>query len=185
MVVNMYSSASLKQRKKVLDEIRELRKSQQNMVWCVVGDFNSIRRKEERKGLVSVSDYSRETKGFNDFIENFELLDIPMVGRKFTWYKPNGLVKSRIERIFVSKELLDVWLNNKKIVLSRSVSDHCTLVLKVLSMDWGSKSFRSLNVWQRDGRFLEFIRNKWQSCEVLGGGMFVLKEKMKKIKSVL
>jgi len=39
-------------------------------VWCVVGDFNLIRRNEERKSAISVSDYSREIRGFNGFIEN-------------------------------------------------------------------------------------------------------------------
>jgi len=79
-------------------------KTNKHKVWCVVEDFNSIRRKEERKSVVSTSDYSREIRDFNDFIENTELLDIPMVGRKFTWYKPNGTVKSRIDRIIVSAE---------------------------------------------------------------------------------
>jgi len=64
--------------------------------------------KEERKSLVSTSDYSRESREFNNFIERSELLDIPMVGRKFTWYKPNGTVKSRIDRVLVSKEWLDI-----------------------------------------------------------------------------
>ena len=91
--------------------------------------------KDERKILVSVSDYSRETRGFNDFIENFELLDILMVGRKFTWYKPNGSVKNRIDRILVCREWLDVWPNSKQCILSRPVSDNCALVLKVSSVD--------------------------------------------------
>ena len=33
---------------------------------------------------------------FNDFIESSELVDIPMMRIKFTWYKPNGLIKSKI-----------------------------------------------------------------------------------------
>jgi len=42
-------------------------------------------------------DHMREMRRFNEFIENTELVDIAMVGRKYTWYKPNGLVKSRID----------------------------------------------------------------------------------------
>ncbi len=57
--------------------------------------------------MISVTDYSREIKGFNEFIEKSELVDIPLVGRKFTWYKPNGLVKSRIDKVLVSKEWLE------------------------------------------------------------------------------
>jgi len=58
-----------------------------------------------------------------------------MVERKFTWYKPNGTIKSIIDRILVSREWLDVWPNSKQLVLSRSVSDDCSLVLKVSSVD--------------------------------------------------
>ena len=58
----------------------------------------------------SVSDYSREIREFNDFIDKSELVDILMVDRKFTCYKPNGSVKSRIDRVFVFREWLDIWV---------------------------------------------------------------------------
>lgn len=75
--------------------------------WCVVGNFNSIRRICERRNAGNDIDHSREMRRFNNFIENTELVDISMMGRKFTWYKPNNLIKSRIDRILVSRE----WLN--------------------------------------------------------------------------
>jgi len=62
-IVNVYNFGLLKERNEVWDEISELRKIQQNRMCCVVEDFNSIRRKEERKSVVSVSDYSRKTRG--------------------------------------------------------------------------------------------------------------------------
>ena len=43
--------------------------------------------------MFSMSDYSREMREFNDFIDKSELVDIPMVDRKFTWYRPNGSIK--------------------------------------------------------------------------------------------
>jgi len=52
-----------------------------------------------------------------------------LTGRKFTWYKPNGLVKSRIDRFLVSKEWCDVWPHCKQFVLSKFVSDHCAIIL--------------------------------------------------------
>ena len=75
-------------------------------------------------------DYSREMREFNDFIDKSELVDILMVGRKFTWYKQNGSIKSRIHKVLVSRELLDIWPNSKQIFQSKSISDHCTLILK-------------------------------------------------------
>jgi len=69
-------------------KINGVRLNQLSKAWCIIGDFNSIRRQEERKSLISTSDYSREIKGFNDFIKKSELVDIPLVGRKFTRINP-------------------------------------------------------------------------------------------------
>ena len=46
-IMSVYSFGSLKERKEVWDEVSELRKNQQNRVWCVVGNFNSIRRRRK------------------------------------------------------------------------------------------------------------------------------------------
>jgi len=103
-IVNVYSYDSLRENKLVWDDISELWKHQKKKACCVVWDFNSITRKEERKDLIFVSDYNREISSFNNFIEKSKLLDIPIVDRKFTWYKLNGLVKSIIDRILVSRD---------------------------------------------------------------------------------
>ncbi|XP_068504131.1 uncharacterized protein [Phaseolus vulgaris] len=134
---------------------------------------------------MSVSDYSREIDGFNAFIEKVELVVIPMIRRKYTWYKPNVLVKSRIDRVLVSKEWVEVWLHCKQFFFSRSVFDHCAIVIKDEYVDWGSKPFRSLDVWQSDNRFKVFLKERWPSYEVQGGGIYIFKEKLKKLKADL
>jgi len=67
-----------------------------------MGDFNAIYTIEERKGVGNQATYATEITMFNAFIHQAGLLDIPMIGRKFTWYKPNGTIKSRIDRIMVT-----------------------------------------------------------------------------------
>ena len=57
------------------------------------------------------------------------------MGRKFTWYKPNGIVKSRIDRILVSLEWLEKWSGSKQYAEGRSVSDHYALLLKDINID--------------------------------------------------
>jgi len=47
-VVNVYYQRSLKDKKVLWNEICEVRESQPNRVWCVVGDFNAVRKKGER-----------------------------------------------------------------------------------------------------------------------------------------
>lgn len=67
-----------------------------------------------------------------------------MAGRKFTRYKPNGFVKSKIDRVLVSKEWLDIWSESKQFVLSKSVSDHRSIILKDSTVDLVPKLFRCL-----------------------------------------
>jgi len=85
----------------------------------------------------------------------------------------------------VSKEWLDLWPNSQQFVLSRTISDHCAVVLKEVSVDWGPKPFRCLDVWQRDSGFKEFVRSSWVSYKVVGRGIFVFKEKLKRLKADL
>jgi len=79
------------------------------VLWCVVGDFNSVRNGDERSGLGSGVVNGREIVGVNDFIERNEFYDIPMVGRKFTWLRPNGKAMSRLDRALVTEEWLVHW----------------------------------------------------------------------------
>ena len=61
----------------------------------------------ERRGVnVLVSQHSREMEEFNNFILEMELLDNQLVGRRFTWVRPNGTAMSRLDRFLVT----DDWL---------------------------------------------------------------------------
>jgi len=95
------------------------------------------------------------------------------------------MVKSIIDRVLVSKEWLDFWPNSQQFVLNRAILDHCAVILKEVLVDWGPKPFRCLDVWQKDSRFKEFVSLSWSSYKVGGRGIFVFKEKLKKLKSNL
>jgi len=70
-----------------------------------------------------------------------DLEDLNVLGRRFTWYHPNGCSMSRIDRVLVSEEWENVWGDNALWVLPRDVSDHCPLVLKNAGWSWGPKPF--------------------------------------------
>ena len=91
--------------KKILwEELCTIKTASQDLVWCFCGDFNAIRSKSERKGVKDRGDKSSEITGFDRFIDSNFLLELPIVGKKYTWFKPNGSSKSELDRIFVSKE---------------------------------------------------------------------------------
>lgn len=112
--------------------------------WCMGGDYDEVRSIAERKGC------SRRDKGmhdFNNFVEQLELVDLPMLGRNFTWC--NSIDGGRWSKI--DKFLMDpVWLEKFRFKLwglPRNIFDHCPLLLMEDEKNWGPKPFRFINAW--------------------------------------
>ncbi|GKV15245.1 hypothetical protein SLEP1_g26043 [Rubroshorea leprosula] len=122
---------------------------------------------------------------FNCFIHTAELIDLPLVGRKFTWYNSNGQQMSRLDRFLLSNEWILNWKDVKQWGLKRTVSDHCPILLKSEKVDWGPKPFKFFNAWMDQPRCIEIIRNAWKSCEVKGGYGLRFKERLKFTKNAL
>ncbi|CAL5430761.1 unnamed protein product [Camellia sinensis] len=98
---------------------------------------------------------------FNEFIDNLEGVELPMLGRKFTWSnsRDNGNW-SRIDRFILESEWLVVF-NFKCWGLPRTVSDHCPIVLKEDNRDWGPKPFQFMNCWVLHSDFLPMAEKVW------------------------
>ena len=74
------------------------------LIRCVIGDFNAVRNVFERKCKNNGTVNNCKIARFSEFIERCSLKDIPVVERKYTWYKPNGVARSRLDRALVSDE---------------------------------------------------------------------------------
>ena len=151
---------------------------------CLCGDFNAVRGMEERKSR-GVAIHSFDCDPFNSFIDNNVLVDLPLHGRNFTWYKGDGNSMSRIDRFLLSEEWCSRWPNCLQATCMRGLSDHCPLVLSVDDYNWGPKPVRMLKCWSEFPGYHQFVRSKLQSFQVDGWGGFVLKEKLKHIKIAL
>ncbi|RZB80823.1 External alternative NAD(P)H-ubiquinone oxidoreductase B4, mitochondrial [Glycine soja] len=119
---------------------------------------------------------------FNEWIEDMELLEVPVVGKQYTWFRPNGESKSRLDRALISLEWRDTWAESVQFTLSRNFSDHCPILLKANNVDWGPKPFRILNCWLTDKSFKEVVNQCWNFVQVSGWGPYGLKEKIKRLK---
>ena len=87
------------QRSTLWEELSHVR-ARWPMAWCLVGDFNIIKYPSERLGCES---FSPAMFAFSDFIENNSLVDLPLKGAFFTWFRDSGLPSmSRIDRALVS-----------------------------------------------------------------------------------
>ncbi|XP_071727450.1 uncharacterized protein [Rutidosis leptorrhynchoides] len=117
------------------------------------GDMNVVRFENERVG----SDFSlSEANSFNSFIENSELLDIPLEDRNFTWMNKAGSKLSRLDRFLVTHGVSEAIMDLHLTALPCGPSDHTPLLLFTEKMDFGPIPFKSFNSW--------FYREGFDNC---------------------
>ncbi|RZB65498.1 hypothetical protein D0Y65_041524 [Glycine soja] len=180
-ILTVYSPCDIHNKRLLWNSVRQLKQASQVRLWCVLGDFNCIRNPNERMGKIDRSVGDNSMQEFNEWIEDMELLEVPNVGRQYTWFRPNGESKSRLDRALISPEWRDTWPENVQFTLSRNVSDHCPILIKANNVDWGPKPFRILNCWLTDKSFSDVVKHCWNYVQVPGWGAYVLKEKFKRV----
>ncbi|KAL8557848.1 hypothetical protein ACS0TY_005085 [Phlomoides rotata] len=184
VLMNVYAPCSSPEKTEVWDIIKLIVNQNMDARVCVVGDFNSIRRPEERVGRQEQTD-NRDIQHFEEFIQQSNLQELPMVGRSYTCYRPDGSCKSKTDRMFVNTEWLRHWPNQILKGLRRSFSDHIPLVLLSGTKDWGPRPFRFMNCWLEHPQFKAFFQEKWKSYNIEGWAAYRLKEKLKLLKKDL
>jgi hypothetical protein len=74
--------------------------------WCLGGDFNAVLKAWERKGNNSLF-RQNERLEFCQFVDAMELIDVPVVGKKFSWYSADGTSMSRLDHFLLSEKFID------------------------------------------------------------------------------
>ncbi|XP_058092477.1 uncharacterized protein LOC131238909 [Magnolia sinica] len=150
---------------------------------CIVGDFSITRFPEEhswsRKPSLAMT-------VFSDWIEKQELVNLPLLGAKFTW--TNGRLNSilsRLDRFLVSPEWLEAFPSVSQLALPRTTSDHCPILLPEDDNDWGPKPFRFNSSWLLIEGFSKQISEWWSSFQVEGFGGHGLLAKLRLLKNNL
>ena len=147
-IVNIYLPCDAQSKRNLWENIKQLRSSYHGGLWCVLGDFNNVRNNSERLSSCHRGEGDNSIREFNEWIEDMEL-DAPWMGRKFTWYRPNGTTKSKLDRFLVSPDWINKWPATMQCTLVRNFSDHCLIILRSKVIDWGPKPFRVLDSWTR------------------------------------
>ncbi|GLT48336.1 hypothetical protein SLA2020_219680 [Shorea laevis] len=179
--VNVYSPCDLANKRQLWEELGNFIRNWKGN-WCVGGDFNAVKSINERKGCRTAQ---AEVSDFASFIKGNNLVDLPLIGRRYTWYQPNGVTMSHLDRFLFSKEWMVRWEGMKQWGLCRGVSDHCPILVKCNVMDWGHKPFRFFDAWLSAIDFKEMFSKNWSSIQVDGWAGYRLKEKLKRMKEVL
>lgn len=83
-IISIYSPCDMHNKRILWESVRQLKASSQKGLWCVLGDFNSIRAPAERIGTSDRGSGVSNIKEFNDWIDDLEVLEIPCLGKQFT-----------------------------------------------------------------------------------------------------
>lgn len=183
-IININAPCSFSEKQDLWDRVAMVINQNPGVCICVIGDFNSIRRESERMGRGLLAN-RRDIAGFDSFICDSRLVDLPIHGRSYTCYKADGSCKSRIDRILLNSNWIDRWPNSTQRGLRRTVFDHCPIFLEIKARDWGLKPFRYFNMWSTHPDFKDFVCRKWDSYRINGWGSFIIKEKLKLLKEDL
>ena len=123
---------------------------------------------------------------FLDFIEANYLVDLPLEGASFTWFRDSGSTcRSRIDRTLASVDWVDHFGNVSQRVLPRVVSDHCLLLVVVDNVNKGRSAFKFENMWLKEEGFVERVRQWWNGYCFAGSPSFILARKLKALKEDL
>lgn len=150
----------------------------------MASDFNAVLSLDERRGEGPWM-RDEDVVDFQNFVHDANLVDLPLVGRKYTWYRPNGTAMRRLDRFLLSKTWLEKWPHLSQWAGARGLSDHCPIILKETKLNWGPKPFRVFNGWRDFSGYGDFVKEQWESFEVRSWAGFVAKEKLKMLKSQL
>ncbi|XP_057418204.1 uncharacterized protein LOC130712385 [Lotus japonicus] len=102
VIVNVYAPCDLEAKRELWRGIQDLKQICPVASWCIGGDFNAVRTSLERRGEAISQTYGRrESDEFNSFIIQMELFDIPILGKRFKWFRPNGKAMSRLDRFLI------------------------------------------------------------------------------------
>uniref|UniRef100_A0A2N9GN59 Reverse transcriptase domain-containing protein n=1 Tax=Fagus sylvatica TaxID=28930 RepID=A0A2N9GN59_FAGSY len=151
--------------------------------WCVFGDFNVVRFPSERLGC---SRLSASMSDFSDFIDDLNLVDLPLHGGQYTWCNGSSNPSmSRIDRVLVSSDWEEQYPDVFQKLLPKPISDHAPLLLEVGGMAGGKRAFKFENMWLKDPNFVNKVRGWWSSYSFMGTPSYVLSQKLKALKEDL
>ncbi|GAU20609.1 hypothetical protein TSUD_33450 [Trifolium subterraneum] len=128
---------------------------------------------------------SVERTEFVQFIDAMELIDIPVLGKKFTWSNSDNSVMSRLDRFLLSEGIIEKGGITNQWVGDRDISDHHPIWLECNNLNWGPKPFKFNNCWLEHKDFIPVVKATWESLNINGRKAHVLKEKMKRLKEEL
>lgn len=143
-IVNVYAPNISSLRNDLCDQLSIIVSQRIDNYVCIIGDFNCVRNKHERQRR-GITWNIIDMENFNNFIEGNNLVELNLSGRAFTWYRPNGTCKSRLDRMFVNVVWVSKWPHQVLKGGRRTLSDHRPIFVEATLKEWGPTPFCFFN----------------------------------------
>jgi len=150
-------------------EIMKQMRSDSNLPWVCVGDFNEILRREEQLGPNNREEYLME--GFRNVVDVCQLCDIGYMGLDWTFEKKvagGHFVRVRLDRVLASASWCACFPFAAVRHLTAVKSYHCPILLSLLPDERSDivhgkgKPFRYELMWETNEGLCSFIQQIWK-----------------------
>jgi hypothetical protein len=163
-LTGIYGEPKWEDKYKTWDKIRELR-SQCNLPWVLIGDFNEILYATEKEGGNPRPVHFMQA--FREALSDCNLNDMDFSGDPFTWRR--GQIRERLDRAIADDNWMQMFPNASLSHLDCIKSDHRPILLEteqtvLLSHSNGSIKFEAK--WLKEDGFRDIVANAWTQAAV-------------------
>ncbi|XP_071694778.1 uncharacterized protein [Rutidosis leptorrhynchoides] len=148
--------------------------------WVVCGDFNEVRCHEDR--LNSVFHPARASR-FNEFILKNNLIEIPLLGKRFTRISDDGLKFSKLDRFLVNDKFAGLWVDLSVVPIDCRESDHCPIMLRDRVINFGPKPFKLFDEWFNKEGVDKVIMEAWAKPVSSSRKDCIFRDRLKNVKN--
>ncbi|KAE8655416.1 hypothetical protein F3Y22_tig00117027pilonHSYRG00012 [Hibiscus syriacus] len=154
-IINVYGPNTHGERVSFFDQLNLIIENLKVPI-IVGGDFNIVRSDLEITGVHNIS---CSMLVFEDFISKWDLVDIPISGSVFTWFR-GGLstTANRLDRFLISADIVCLSPTLVQATLHRGLSDHNPILLCEGKLKKVCRQFKWFNHWADDPSLADKIR---------------------------
>jgi len=136
------------------DDLLKISK-QMKEAWCIMGDFNAILCKEDRRGR-DMTQY-KEIKEMADFMETGDLQEMRWCGAYYSW--TNKTIWSRIDWAFINIHGYEVFDFTQNQYLAKGLFDHSPMLVHFRTSSKPRSRFQSYEMWCKPQNFTKIVNS--------------------------